>query len=44
MIVIKDGGHRLFEHDEETAKIVSSMLLDLEKKRHGCCAKIQSRS
>lgn len=31
MKVIKAGGHRLFEHDGETAKTVSAMLLDLEK-------------
>ena len=31
MFIIKDGGHRLFEHDEETATIVGTMLLDLEK-------------
>lgn len=33
MVVIKKGGHRVFEQDYETAKIVSDMLLDLEK--HG---------
>ena len=33
MKVIKNGGHRLFENDPETSKIVSEMLLDLE--RHG---------
>lgn len=31
--IIKDGNHRLFENDSETARIVSEMLLDLEK--HG---------
>lgn len=31
MIVIKEGGHRVFEHDEETSRVVSAMLLDLEK-------------
>jgi sulfopropanediol 3-dehydrogenase len=31
MRVYKKGGHRLFEQDAETAKIVSEMLLDLEK-------------
>jgi sulfopropanediol 3-dehydrogenase len=31
MKVIKEGGHRLFENDPETSKIVSEMLLDLEK-------------
>ena len=31
MRVFKNGGHRLFESDHETAKVVSEMLLDLEK-------------
>jgi len=31
MTIFKQGGHRLFEHDPETAKTVSDMLLDLEK-------------
>jgi sulfopropanediol 3-dehydrogenase len=31
MHTIKDGGHRLFERDPETGRIVSDMLLDLEK-------------
>ena len=31
MKVFKEGGHRLFETDPDTAKIVSEMLLDLEK-------------
>jgi len=31
MLVYKNGGHRLFEEDEETAALVSRMLLDLEK-------------
>ena len=29
----QEGGHRLFENDPETAKVVSEMLIDLEK--HG---------
>ena len=29
--VSKDGSHRLFERDPETARVVSEMLLDLEK-------------
>ena len=33
MKIIKQGGHRLFESDPETCRIVSEMLLDLE--RHG---------
>lgn len=32
MKLIKPGGHRLFEKDPETARIVSEMLLDLERK------------
>jgi sulfopropanediol 3-dehydrogenase len=31
MKIIKNGGHRLFEQDNETARIVSEMLLTLEK-------------
>jgi len=31
MKIIKSGGHRLFEHDTETASTVSNMLFDLEK-------------
>ncbi|MBP7764281.1 MAG: histidinol dehydrogenase [Deltaproteobacteria bacterium] len=31
MRIYKTGGHRLFENDPETAKIVSEMLSDLEK-------------
>lgn len=31
MIIFKNGGHRLFESDPETSKVVSEMLLDLEK-------------
>lgn len=31
MKIIKDGGHRLFETDQETARIVSEMLLQLER-------------
>ena len=31
MKIIKNGGHRLFEEDKETAAVVSGMLLDLEK-------------
>jgi sulfopropanediol 3-dehydrogenase len=33
MKVIKSGGHRLFEQDPETSRVVSEMLVDLEK--HG---------
>ena len=31
MRMLKEGGHRVFEKDPETEKVVSSMLLDLEK-------------
>ena len=31
MKIFKQGGHRLFENDPETAKVVSEMLSDLEK-------------
>lgn len=31
MKIIKNGGHRLFETDDETSQLVSKMLLDLEK-------------
>lgn len=31
MQIVKQGGHRLFEKDPETARIVSEMLLELEK-------------
>jgi sulfopropanediol 3-dehydrogenase len=31
MKLVKPGGHRLFEHDAETASVVSKMLSDLEK-------------
>src|SRR5437868_4884056 len=31
MKVAKSGGHRLFEHDAETASVVSRMLIELEK-------------
>jgi sulfopropanediol 3-dehydrogenase len=29
--IVKEGNHRLFENDPETARVVSEMLLDLEK-------------
>ena len=32
MKLIKQGGHRLFERDPETASVVTEMLLELEKK------------
>jgi sulfopropanediol 3-dehydrogenase len=33
MEIVKSGGHRLFENDAETSRVVSEMLLDLEQ--HG---------
>ena len=41
MKLIKTGGHRLFEHDAETAGIVSAMLHDLEKNRMDAVLKYQ---
>lgn len=31
-MIVKQGGHRLFERDQETARVVSEMLLALEKR------------
>ena len=31
MRIFKNGNHRLFQNDPETARVVSEMLLDLEK-------------
>jgi sulfopropanediol 3-dehydrogenase len=31
MKIVKNGGHRLFEHDPETSRVVSEMLGDIEK-------------
>src|SRR6476620_782217 len=31
MKIVKHGGHRLFETDEELSKVVAGMLLDLER-------------
>ncbi len=31
MKVVKEGGHRLFEEDQETARVVSGILSDIEK-------------
>jgi sulfopropanediol 3-dehydrogenase len=36
MRLFKEGGHRLFERDPETSRVVSEMLLDLEE--HGLAA------
>ena len=43
MKVFKNGGHRLFENDPETAKVVSEMLLDLEKNGMDAVRKYSSR-
>jgi sulfopropanediol 3-dehydrogenase len=43
MNVLKDGGHRLFENDPETTKIVSEMLLDLEHNGMDAVRKYSSR-
>ena len=43
MKVFKEGGHRLFETDQETAKIVSEMLLDLEKNGMGAVRKYSEK-
>jgi sulfopropanediol 3-dehydrogenase len=32
MTIVKQGGHRLFERDQETARVVSEMLSELEKR------------
>ena len=32
MTVVKAGGHRMFERDPETARVVTEMLLDLERR------------
>lgn len=33
MKILKEGGHRLFETDQETSRVVSEMLIDLEKNK-----------
>ena len=43
MKLIKQGGHRLFENDPETARIVSEMLLDLERNRMDALRKYSER-
>ena len=43
MKIFKQGYHRLFEADQETAHIVSSMLLDLEKNGMDAVRKYSSR-
>src|SRR5687768_18178632 len=43
MKIIKNGGHRLFESDPETSRIVSEMLLDLERKGMDAVRKYSER-
>ena len=43
MRVIKPGGHRLFEQDPETARIVADMLLDLEQNGMDAVRKYSNR-
>ncbi|MGH7940238.1 MAG: histidinol dehydrogenase [Limisphaerales bacterium] len=43
MKIIKNGGHRLFENDPDTAKVVSEMLLDLEKNGMSAVKKYSAR-
>lgn len=43
MKIIKNGGHRLFEKDPETAKIVSEMLSDLERNGMDAVRKYSTR-
>jgi len=43
MKIFKNGGHRLFENDPETAKVVSEMLLDLEKNGMDAVRKYSSK-
>jgi sulfopropanediol 3-dehydrogenase len=43
MKTIKQGGHRLFENDPETARIVSDMLRDLERNKMDAVRKYSER-
>ncbi len=43
MITLKDGGHRLFEHDRETARVVSEMLSDIENNGMDAVRKYSTR-
>lgn len=43
MKIFKNGGHRLFENDPETARVVAEMLLDLEKNGMDAVRKYSSR-
>jgi len=41
--VVKPGGHRLFERDPETARVVSEMLIDLERRGMDAVREYSSR-
>ncbi|HTZ50899.1 MAG TPA: histidinol dehydrogenase [Spirochaetia bacterium] len=43
MKVVKPGGHRLFERDPETARVVSEMLIDLERRGMDAVREYSSR-
>jgi sulfopropanediol 3-dehydrogenase len=43
MKTIKQGGHRVFESDGETSRIVSQMLLDLERNGMDAARKYSER-
>mgnify|MGYP001065652646 CR=1 FL=1 len=43
MRIFKNGGHRLFENDSETSKVVSEMLIELEKKGMDAVRKYSSQ-
>lgn len=43
MKIIKQGGHRLFESDPETTRVVSEMLLDLERNGMDAVRKYSAR-
>jgi sulfopropanediol 3-dehydrogenase len=43
MKIIKPGNHRLFENDPETARIVSEMLLDLERNKMDAVRKYSAK-
>ena len=43
MKIVKQGKHRLFESDPETSRIVSEILLDIEKNRFDAVKKYSAR-
>ena len=43
MKVVKPGGHRLFERDPETARVVSEMLIDVERRGMDAVREYSSR-